>query len=412
MILSSAEDLSVFSETLPPSPGVRPRRVVIADANDAGCRHTLNLLRDAGYLAYDVPDVGRVLHAMRQGLVDIAVVNADVSDNGGLEFLRDAGRQGAGLPVILYTGSYNVDRAVDAMKQGACDYLTRPFTKSRLLAAVADALKAVEARAPALGAVELAERRRQAQRQAAYGSLAGDALHQLSNCLTVSMGHADVLLSTLEISDPENPMVQHLDQISKSHKGALDFLEQMKVLARKTSPCPCDLDLNLVVIRLGLLLRALIRANVQVHVTSNQALGYIHADTGQMEQMLINLALNARDAMPHGGSMFIRADNVDVDRPRGPVPAGSYVVLSVRDTGSGMPDDVKARMYEPYFSTREPMEGIGLGLTAVREIVAAAGGHLTCDSHIGRGTEFLVYLPRVQAAPTLVGMKTIVQDRV
>jgi signal transduction histidine kinase len=390
--------------------------VLIADNNDAAARHTVSLLRDAGYQAQVVPDASHVLEALRHEMVDVAVANADLSEQGGLHLLTDAGRACADLPVILHTASFNVDRAVEAMKAGARDYLTRPYAPARLLAAVASAVKSLEARAAArglahgraaFGAQENGERRLQAQRQAAYGSLSAAALHELSNCLTFGMGYAELLRASVAAPNPAQPLGQHLGFIATSFERANNLLEQMKLLARKMPFCARDMDLNLVVNRVAELLKTVVRENVRISVTTSDSLGFVYADIGRMEQVLINLVLNARDAMPHGGHIYIRTDNVDLERPRGPVPPGSYVVLNVRDTGTGMSDDVKARMYEPYFSTKEPTDGAGLGLSALAEIIAAAGGHVLCDSNIGRGTEFLVYLPRIAAAPTLIGLKTV-----
>jgi two-component system cell cycle sensor histidine kinase/response regulator CckA len=385
------------------------RRVLLAEPNDVARRHTSGILRDAGYVVCDVSDAAQALFALRRGMADLAVVDAELPDKGGLDLLKDAGRHSAGVPVILYTTSYNVDRAVDAMKQGASDYLVKPFSPHRLLGAVARAVQGLQARAALPTSAERAERLRHAQRQAGHGILSGSAIHGISNSLTVSIGHAELLLAAL---DPADPLREHVIQFADTNRRADRFLTQLKRLANPTPPGARDIDLNLIVTRLGDLLSQLIRENISITAAANDSLGYVHADLAHMEQVLINLVLNARDAMPYGGQIIIRTANLDVDQPRGPVPPGAYVVLSVRDTGTGMSDEVQARMYDPFFTTKEPWEGAGLGLTVTADIIARAGGHITCDSHIGRGTDFMIYLPRIAANPTLVGGDAAIAGRI
>jgi len=415
MFTSSADGLTRFTALPYAGSGpswdneVRPERVLVADNNDATRRHTASVLRDAGYTVYDVPDGGRALVAMRQRLADVAVVDDELPDRSGLDLLREAGRIGTALPVILSTSSYNVDRAVTAMKHGAADYLTKPLTRQRLLDAVAGAVQTLQPRLGTVYAEERGERQRHLQRAAAFGILATAAIHNLSNSLTVSMGLADLLLGSLPLNDP---LRKHAAEFAESSKRDHDFLDDLKRLAQKTPAGARDIDLNLLVTRLRPVLEAAVRENINLAVATDPALGYIHADLAQLEQVLINLVLNARAAMPRGGTIYIRTANDDLDQQRGPVPPGAYVVLSVRDTGTGMTGAIKARMYEEYHSTRDPQDGAGLGLSIVADILARAGGHITCDSHIGRGTDFTLYFPRVNATPTVIGTNTVVVEHV
>src|SRR6184192_1241387 len=232
----------------------------------------------------------------------------------------------------------------------------------------------------------------------AVGRLAGGIAHDFNNLLTVITSYGDLLLEDLAPGDSRRDDV---DQIRKAAEGAAALTRQLLAFSRQQVLEPKVVDLRAVLAGTEKLLRRLIGADVHLATSLAPDLGAVKADPGQLEQIIINLAVNARDAMPGGGRLTIEAANMVVEaRP------GRYVMLAVSDTGIGMDEQTKARIFEPFFTTKEPGKGTGLGLATVYGIVKQSGGFIWVYSEPGRGTSFKVYLPRVEepaepaAAPT------------
>jgi CheY-like chemotaxis protein len=233
----------------------------------------------------------------------------------------------------------------------------------------------------------------------AVGRLAGGVAHDFNNLLTVILGFCALLLADLS---PDDPRQADIAEIQKAGARAAGLTRQLLAFSRKEIIEPKRLDLNLIVGDIQVMLGRLIGEDIAIRLDLAPALAPMTADRGQMEQILLNLAVNARDAMPKGGTLTITTANVDLDERQvqthlGLQP-GSYVVLTVADTGTGMTPEVQARLFEPFFTTKEPGKGTGLGLATVHGIASRCGGHVTVDSAIGRGTSFMVYFPRADAA--------------
>jgi PAS domain S-box-containing protein len=249
----------------------------------------------------------------------------------------------------------------------------------------------------------LEEQYQQAQKMEAIGRLAGGVAHDFNNLLTVILGHCDLLLADCPPGDPHQA---DIEEIQKAGERAGGLTRQLLAFSRKQIIEPRLLDLNQVVGNLRRMLGRLIGEDVNVSFNLRPDAAHITADGGQIEQIVMNLAVNARDAMPKGGTLTIETANVDLDehyaRTHRGVKAGSHVVLRVADTGAGMTPQVQARLFEPFFTTKEPGKGTGLGMATVYGIVTRCGGSIAVYSEVGKGTTVNVYFPPADAGEPIV----------
>jgi PAS domain S-box-containing protein len=255
------------------------------------------------------------------------------------------------------------------------------------------------------------EELRQAQKMEAIGNLAGGVAHDFNNLLTVILGSCQLL--AMQMGDG-HPGEADLDAIEEAGQRAAALTQQLLAFSRKQILQPQVVDLNQVVSRIELILRRLIGEDVELTVKASASLGHVLVDPGQAEQILMNLAVNARDAMPIGGSLTIETDNVVLDeqyadRQFSFVP-GPHVLLSVSDTGIGMDALTQSRIFEPFFTTKGPGRGTGLGLSTVFGIVQQSGGTIEVRSELGKGTTFNIYFPRTNH-PFLGTAKSPSNDR-
>jgi two-component system, cell cycle sensor histidine kinase and response regulator CckA len=244
----------------------------------------------------------------------------------------------------------------------------------------------------------LEEQLRQAQKMEAVGRLAGGVAHDFNNLLTAIIGNADLLLRVIE---PEDARRLDVLEINRAAHRAATLVRQLLAFSRKQVLKPRLVDLNTVVTDLSAMLRRVIGEHVALRVELQPQLGRVLADPGQLEQVITNLAVNARDAMPSGGTLLIRTADVDPADVPGQSPESVPLVdplveLSVRDDGVGMDERTLARLFEPFFTTKELGRGTGLGLATVYGIVRQSGGHIRVNSRLHHGSTFAVYLPRVE----------------
>ena len=248
---------------------------------------------------------------------------------------------------------------------------------------------------------QLEEQLLQAQKMEAIGRLAGGIAHDFNNLLTPILGYSELVMATLAQEDSRH---EDLEEVCRAAHSASELTRRLLTFSRKQITEPVVLDLNQVLADVEKIVRRAIGEDVEVIMTCAADLGHIRGDRTQVEQIVMNLSVNARDAMPKGGTLTITtADKTLSDHEAGarrPIPPGQYVVLSVTDTGTGMTPDVQSHLFEPFFTTKEFGKGTGLGLSTVYGIMSQSGGYIAVRSTPGEGTTFLMYFPRVDAAVT------------
>lgn len=244
---------------------------------------------------------------------------------------------------------------------------------------------------------KLEDQLRRAQRMEAMGRLAGGVAHDFNNLLTVIKGHSDVLMGKLPA---ESELAGSSQQIAKAADRAASLTRQLLIFSRRQATQPRVLDLNAAVSEMEKLLKRLVREDINFVFRSAESLGHLRADPCHLEQVIMNLVVNASDAMPSGGKLTIETYNLDVDEEMAqanpPLKAGEYVVLAVTDTGCGMDENTKAHMFEPFFTTKGEGKGTGLGLATVYGAVKQSNGFVLVESEPGKGARFEIYLPRVE----------------
>jgi two-component system, cell cycle sensor histidine kinase and response regulator CckA len=255
---------------------------------------------------------------------------------------------------------------------------------------------------------------RHAQKMEAVGRLAGGVAHDFNNLLGVIIGYAELALDSLGSDDPQR---KNIEEIQKASDRAALLTRQLLAFSRKQVLQPCVLDLNVVVSSAEQLLQRLIGEHIQLLVVAGAKLRRVKADSGQLEQIIMNLVLNARDAMPDGGRLTIETSNVELDETYSSrhlsITPGPHVLLAVSDTGCGMDADTKAHLFEPFFTTKEFGKGTGLGLAIVYGIVKQSGGAIWVYSEVGIGTTFKIYFPYADAVAEVAtpNQKTECVDR-
>ena len=321
--------------------------------------------------------------ALEFGDIQLVLSNSSVAFFEGLEALALVRAGWPELPFILVAETLGEELAMDSRQFEATDYVFKGHL-NRLGPAVQRAMQEVESRS---ARASLEARFIEAQKMDVVGQLAGGVAHDFNNILAVVMGFSELL--EMELA-PDSPLRSYTEEVRQAAELGAGLTKQLLIFSRKQTVKPVILDLNDVIQNLDKLLRRLIEENIEMTFVAGQDLGSIKADPGYLAQLLMNLAVNARDAMPQGGRLTIETSH-------GPHPAGvpgRFVILTVSDTGCGLNDEVKQRLFEPFFTTKAEGKGTGLGLATCQTILRQCHATITVASELGTGTSFVMYFPR------------------
>jgi two-component system, cell cycle sensor histidine kinase and response regulator CckA len=372
------------------------RVLVLEDQeNDA-----LLLLSELGRLGYDV-DWERVqtrdgmLAALKSRAWDIIISDYSMPQFDAHDALMACRDHGVELPFIIVSGTIDEEAAVESLRLGADDFITKS-RMTRLGPAIARSRRDFEERQ----ARRSAEARvRQIQKMEVVGQLAGGVAHDFNNLLGVIQGYGELLMKRLA---GDEVSTHRLGQMLAAASRGAALTRKLLTFSRQQPLEATPLDLNPIIAGMEPMLRRLISENIEIVTVLDGGLHRVNADPTQVEQVLMNLVVNARDAMGSGGRVTIETGNVDLDEAYAAThpdaETGAFAMLAVSDTGHGMNAETLSHVFEPFYTTKEVGKGTGLGLATVYGIVRQSGGHVAVYSEPGRGTTFKVYLPRTDQA--------------
>jgi len=375
-------------------------RVLMVEDNENDAVLSLLELRRAGYTVESkrVDTRGDLIAAIDEAPWDLVLSDFSMPQFSAPEAFRVARENGCDAPFIIVSGTVGEDVAVDAMRAGVSDYVLKGAL-TRLAPAVERELREAALRAERRKMEErlaLSDRMlQQSQKMEAVGRLAAGVAHDFNNILSVILSYSDMLLAD---QVPAERVKEDIQEIHQAALRATDLTRQLLTFSRQQAVAPRALNMNDTVASLDRMLRRLVGELVEVRSILASDLGTVKADPGQIEQVILNLVVNARDAMPKGGRVTIETANVELDEAYAAshphAKAGPHVMLSVTDTGTGMSRETQTKVFEPFFTTKEKGKGTGLGLAMVFGIVRQSGGTIWLHSEVGHGTTFKIFLPR------------------
>jgi signal transduction histidine kinase len=409
---------------------ISPRkRILLADDNADMRDYIERLFKGSSWDIETVADGQAALEAIRSNPPALVLTDVMMPRLDGFGLLRairgdDAFKE---LPVIILSARAGEEARVEGLDAGADDYLTKPFTARELLARIKSNLDLAQIRSEAMAAIREREERlrdlnldlenrvveevgkrakaeealRHAQKMEAVGQLTGGIAHDFNNLLTVIIGG----LESIQRSRPDDEARRKraVELAFKGAQRAANLTSRLLAFSRRQPLEPKRLDVNLLVRDMSDLLHRTLGEQIELEGVLSSRLWHIEADKGQLENAIINLAVNARDAMPDGGKLIIETSNAELDEAYAMSDAellpGQYVCIAVSDTGQGMDKETLSRAFEPFYTTKEVGRGTGLGLSMIYGFVKQSGGHISLSSEAGTGTEVKLYFPRCVTQP-------------
>lgn len=342
--------------------------------------------------------------ALEKGEIDLVLSDYSLPAFSGSDAISMIRERWPDLPIILVSGTMGEEKAIESLKNGATDYVLKERL-GRLAPAVRRAMHEVEAKTEReLLKAQFIE----SQKMEVMGQLASGVAHDFNNLISVIMGCSELVAAQL---DAGSPLQKFVEEIRHASERAAGLTRQLLVFSRKHKVMPVVLDINQVIQEIEPILLRLMDENIELTILPEKQIGNIEMDSGYLGQVLMNLAVNARDAMPHGGKITIGTShvslqNISADLPPGIIP-GDYVLLRVSDTGTGMTDEVKAHLFEAFFTTKPSGKGTGLGLATCQTIIEESGGYVNFYSKVGKGTTFKIFFPCIDQPLSLAVGETL-----
>jgi two-component system cell cycle sensor histidine kinase/response regulator CckA len=369
-----------------------PLRVLMVEDSEDDALLLLQELKRGGYAPesrrVDTPDAVRA--ALAKHPWDLVVSDYRLPGFNALAALKLVQETGKDLPFIIVSGVVSDEDAVAAMRAGAHDYVTKGKL-ARLIPIIVRELREAEQRRENKQLQQ--EQALQSQKLEVIGRVASGVVHDFNNLLTAISGNAE--LGTLALATGHQA-AGNLDEIRQAVERATSLTRQLLAFTRRQTLDLSVMDLNELVTDMARMLKRLVGDEIELVSLLSPDLKTTKANTGQCQQVLVNLVVNARDAMPQGGTITIRTANVAPKPDAAGAAPASYVSLSVMDTGTGMSGEVKAHIFERLFTTKEPGKGTGLGLSTCQDIIRQSGGYMEVQSTVGQGTTFTVCLPQTK----------------
>ena len=371
------------------------RHVLIVDDDRDFADSLAAMIRPHGYqpaIAYTIEQARAAARALAP---EVALLDIRLESASGFSLIEELRQFRADTLCIMITAYADLNSAVDAIQQGAYDYLRKPADPAAVFAALDRCFDRLHLQAEKSA---LEGQLRQAQKLEAVGRLAGGVAHDFNNVLTAILGNVELALIAVRthLASP-NPVEECLQQIEHSSQHAASLTRQLLMFSRRRPMELTSLHLNEVLVDAQHMLRRLLPENVEFEMPLHPSTGTIRADAGQIEQIVMNLVINAQDAMTGGGKLTVATGVEDIDEMRRSsnpdAQMGPHVVLTVSDTGCGMSQETLEHVFEPFFTTKEVDKGTGLGLATVYGIVKQFGGHILVQSAPGEGTVFRIYFP-------------------
>ena len=370
---------------------IRRRILVVDDDRDFAEGLDIKLSTEA----YDVrvaSHAAGALECLEDFAADVALIDVRLAGSSGINLIANLTRARPTIICVMMTAYAELGSAIDALRHGAHNYLVKPLNSDELLATLENCFEKIR----------LEEQLRQAQKREAIGQLTGGIAHDFNNLLTIISGSLELLAHR---ADRDERLIELVDRARRASQRGAELTQRLLAFSRNQPLDPKVMSLNQCIAGMMDLLRSTLAESIELETRFKEDLGHCVADPMQVENALINLAVNARDAMPKGGRLVIETANVTFDgsgKADGlEVAPGRYVGFSVTDTGSGMTTETIEHVFDPFFTTKETGRGSGLGLSMVYGFVRQSGGHIAIDSDPGHGTIVTVYFPEASSGEPL-----------
>jgi len=380
-----------------------PLRVLFVDDSEKDVFLLLRQLRKGGFEPQHkrVDDAVSLRMALQSDEWQIVISDFHMPNFDGLIALQVFKEAGGDIPFILVSATVGEETAVLAMKQGAHDYIMKgnlarlvPVVQRELL----EADMRRQQRHTQLALQQREDQLRQSQKMEAIGRLAAGAAHDFKNVLAVILGQSQLLMREKDLSASQQKKLEHIQNAADQ---ARSLIVRLLAFSRKQELNPQALNLGTVVNAMKPMLTPLLGNSIQFVLLPEPGLGSCEVDANSLEQVIINLVINARDAMPNGGTVTVGTADLAVTEENAihhaGVPQGDYVLLTVTDSGTGMTEETRKHLFEPFFTTKESGKGTGLGLSTCYGTIHQSGGHILVHSELGKGSSFRVYLPRIKS---------------